>query len=309
MSENCGKARYFETTPDDFKRINGIGPKLENRLFNAGIKYYEQLVAFTPDEIISVLGKLIGISEEKIIKENWIGQARMLAEEKEKPTRSEQPDFLENRLHYASYKLEFLLDDELNIRRTRIDYIQTADQDGWAGWDKERLLAFILRSSGMQILDEGNQSSNPTLGQFESAREDEENNANLPESGSIFIVSDLLPMIEGYNQPFLAVPQDRMISFTVKLNFVLSPKYLNKQFPYIATVGLVKKGDSCQHIVGFDKGVITISESLSLQVTSQAIPTGTYRMFVTVELDPETQKPTGIDNRKEKFKGGILRVY
>ena len=43
------------TTPDDLKRIEGIGPKLSSVLQEAGILTYAQLAAASPDELRAIL--------------------------------------------------------------------------------------------------------------------------------------------------------------------------------------------------------------------------------------------------------------
>jgi hypothetical protein len=310
MSESTGKMQYFDKTPDDLKLIHGIGPKLEDRLLNAGILHYDQLAAYSPDEIVLVLGKLIG-GVEKINQENWIGQAKKLAEESMKvdPARSDLLDSIEERLHYASYKIEFLLDDGSNVRRTRINYIQNANQDSWAGWDQERLVAYIVRSSGMRNPCNEFQPLKSRLDQPDSEKETDERNVSLPESGTFFGVSELFPMVDGENKPYMAVPQDRGLSFGMKLKFALSPKYFGRKLAYIASVGYRKNGSGSAQIVGRVQGELLIAESVSIQVPGQPIPAGVYRMIATVELAPETQKTTGTDQRKIEFTGGLLHVY
>jgi hypothetical protein len=45
---------------------------------------------------------------------------------------------------YATFVVELLLDKHRDVRRTRIVHVQTAAEERWAGWDKERLLHFIM---------------------------------------------------------------------------------------------------------------------------------------------------------------------
>ena len=44
---------------------------------------------------------------------------------------------------YATFVVSLLLDKQGNVRRTRVVHVQTGDEQKWAGWDQERLLAFL----------------------------------------------------------------------------------------------------------------------------------------------------------------------
>ena len=60
--------------PDDLERIIGIGPVFAGRLRAAGIATYAELAAADP----SRLGPLIGVTVERIVREDWVGQAQAL---------------------------------------------------------------------------------------------------------------------------------------------------------------------------------------------------------------------------------------
>src|SRR6266699_5183992 len=64
---------------DDLKLINGIGPAVEKRLNGVGIFTFAQLAALSPADIAAAVADLAGLSAERIIKQDWIGQARKLA--------------------------------------------------------------------------------------------------------------------------------------------------------------------------------------------------------------------------------------
>jgi predicted flap endonuclease-1-like 5' DNA nuclease len=64
---------------DNLRVITGIGPKLETQLHEAGITTFAQLAALDDagiDELESRLGGIPG----RIRRDDWIGQARQLAE-------------------------------------------------------------------------------------------------------------------------------------------------------------------------------------------------------------------------------------
>jgi predicted flap endonuclease-1-like 5' DNA nuclease len=67
---------------DDLQRISGIGPKNESILHNLGIFHFDQIAAWTTNEIAWVDDHLrFG---GRILREEWIRQAKLLAEGKEK---------------------------------------------------------------------------------------------------------------------------------------------------------------------------------------------------------------------------------
>lgn len=66
---------------DDFKLINGIGPAVEKRLHGVGVTNFAQLAALSPADIAAAVAGIAGLTAERIIKQDWIGQARRLMEE------------------------------------------------------------------------------------------------------------------------------------------------------------------------------------------------------------------------------------
>lgn len=66
---------------DDLKLINGIGPAVEKRLNGVGIFTFARLADLSPADIAAAVADLTGLSAERIIKQDWIGQARKLAVE------------------------------------------------------------------------------------------------------------------------------------------------------------------------------------------------------------------------------------
>ena len=62
---------------DDLKLINGIGPTLETKLNKIGIYTFDQIGSFSEDDIREIT-KLIEYSFRRIIRDNWVGQAKKL---------------------------------------------------------------------------------------------------------------------------------------------------------------------------------------------------------------------------------------
>src|SRR5215470_5852233 len=65
-----GDARFSGAgrSGDDFRKIDGIGRVLEQRLWDAGIFTYNDLARRTPEEIAAILAPMAGVSPERIAR-------------------------------------------------------------------------------------------------------------------------------------------------------------------------------------------------------------------------------------------------
>jgi hypothetical protein len=184
----------------EFQQIVGIGPGIEKRLHAAGVTTFEQLAALAPERICELLKGMVGVKPELIERKDWLGQARLLAnqvaqsedaktltveEEDVEMETAEDPDVDSTgaasadthptgaevpstpgasveavpvepaeRQHYSSFLVELLVDDEQHVRRTRIQNIQSGEQDSWAGWEAVRLGRWITGQAGVNLLVE-----------------------------------------------------------------------------------------------------------------------------------------------------------
>jgi len=70
-----------DTSQDDLKVIKGIGPAIEKKLNDAGIRTFEALARLTVDELENILG-----STKRLVKDEGllIAQAKTLAGQKDK---------------------------------------------------------------------------------------------------------------------------------------------------------------------------------------------------------------------------------
>ncbi|MFO7758429.1 MAG: NADH:ubiquinone oxidoreductase [Roseovarius sp.] len=64
--------------PDDLKQIKGVGPKLEQACHNLGYYHFDQIAAWTPDEVAWVDENLVGF-KGRVSRDNWVEQAKTLA--------------------------------------------------------------------------------------------------------------------------------------------------------------------------------------------------------------------------------------
>jgi NADH-quinone oxidoreductase subunit E len=63
--------------PDDLKKISGVGPKLEAELNDMGFFHFDQIAAWTPEQVAWVDARLS--FKGRIERDDWIAQARALA--------------------------------------------------------------------------------------------------------------------------------------------------------------------------------------------------------------------------------------
>jgi hypothetical protein len=66
---------------DDLQQIKGIGQVIAQAMNSVGIHRYADLTKFTPDSLADVLRvEIVSVSPKRIEREDWIGQARALAQ-------------------------------------------------------------------------------------------------------------------------------------------------------------------------------------------------------------------------------------
>ena len=63
---------------DDLKKIKGIGPKLEQLCNRLGFFHFDQIAAWTSDEVAWVDANLEGF-KGRVTRDNWVEQAKLLA--------------------------------------------------------------------------------------------------------------------------------------------------------------------------------------------------------------------------------------
>ncbi len=63
---------------DDLKRIKGIGPKLETACNSIGVYHFDQIAAWSADEVAWVNANLIGF-KGRVTRDKWVEQAKTLA--------------------------------------------------------------------------------------------------------------------------------------------------------------------------------------------------------------------------------------
>jgi len=269
---------------DDFRKIAGIGPVVAQRLQDTGILTYEDLARRTPEEIATVARK----SSESIASQNWIGQARELAGPSPEPSIPRQ--------HYAAFQVEFLLESDNRVRRTRVRQHQTDISDAWPGWDEERLIAFLrdriplatatrpadaldVEPPPMRPPDEPSVSvPSAPASQLSPAAPAEE----LP--SSFLAIEELTPTRDGQRSYVRRPDEPNLVRLTLHVNRIDRP--IPDTFDFSATIAARKLGGHDRVHLDTRQGTIRVSEPLSVQAAGPPLPTGLYRLVVTVDIYP-----------------------
>jgi predicted flap endonuclease-1-like 5' DNA nuclease len=137
------------TGGDNFRLIRGISRSIERRLHEEGILTYANLASLKPQGISAILGDLNGLTPERIIKENWLEQARSLSS-RQGSTKPEKKAVGQDNLAPAkskgptSFVVELLLNEEGQTKRTKVLHVDTGGEETWEGWQEHRLLDFIV---------------------------------------------------------------------------------------------------------------------------------------------------------------------
>jgi hypothetical protein len=130
---------------DELRLIKGIAPAQARRLREGGIVGLPQLAAASPAKIAALVP---GLSAERVVRLGWTQQARKLVSGSASKRRRTAA-VRRGQQRYATFTVELLVDDEDQVRRTRVTHIQSGGQEAWAGWEQDRLVALVRRRAGL----------------------------------------------------------------------------------------------------------------------------------------------------------------
>jgi len=261
----------------------GIGAKSEQRLHDARIATYQDLAAHGPEQ----LAEVAGVSAGRIASNDWIGQARRLAEPADTP--SSEPS-----QHYASFHIELLLDVDDSVRRTKVRHHQSGTDFIWAGWDEDRLLALLrehilLAASGRPTEATDLQSSAPLAaswsGTVPSGIPPETVSPPVGPIPSDLHIEEFTPIHEGERTFNWGCGEPISVRLTLRVNRAktLSEDALDLTAEITARSML---GDSRRWPLGTVQRAILLGEPLSIEPTGPPLPRGLYRVEAAVLIYP-----------------------
>lgn len=271
---------------DDFSKITGIGPVRAQRLWDAGILTYHDLGRHTPEKIAAVLTDIAGISPERIASQNWIEQARDLAGPPPEPSGPRQ--------HYAAFYIEFLLESDNRVRRTKVQHHQTDANDAWPGWDEERLLTFLRDRIPLAVAQWPADIAGP--GPPLLARAPSQPPATIPVGASqppaaapseslppaFLVIEELAPIRDGRISYIGHIDEPISVRLTFRINPTDEP--VGAAFECAVEVSARKLGGHERLPVGTTHGAIRGDDPVSYELTGQPLPAGLYRLVVTVDI-------------------------
>ena len=280
---------------DDFRRIPGIGPALERRLHDAGILTYQDLADRTPEEIAAALANVTGVSAERIAGQDWIGQARQLA--------GPPPEASDPSQRYASFHVEFLLDPDLGVRRTKVHDHQTDTDDAWPGWDEDRLLTLLRDRVPAAAAQE------PTTTAAADLQPPAPPAATLPSvlPPPVLRVEELIIVRDGQRGDLRRPDEPTSVRLTLRAE--------PSDRPHAATVDFTadiaarsKLGDNQRWPLGSTHGAIRGDEPLSVELTGPPLRPGLYRLAATVAVYPGDHPPEAEPFYRRDALGDLIQV-
>jgi hypothetical protein len=289
---------------DDFRKIDGIGRVFEQRLWDAGILTYNDLARRTPEEIAAVLAPMAGISPEHIAS-----QARERA--------GPPPEEAAPRQHYAAFHVEFLLESDNSVRRTKVLHHQTDARDAWPGWDEERLLSFLrdriplpaaatpadapsLESAHAQTRDQEPASAGPVPTGQRSALVP----GRLPSLS--LSIEELAPLRDGQPSYSLSTNEPGSVRLTMRIDSFDTP--IHVPFDFSATIVVRRFGGHDRLPLGTTDGTIRVSDPVSVEVTVPALPADLYRLVVTVDIYPADHSPEEPPLYRKRASGDLMQI-
>ncbi|MCG8351187.1 MAG: hypothetical protein MI924_25735 [Chloroflexales bacterium] len=324
---------------DNFKRISGIGPGVEKRLYNAGIFTYAQLAALSSKDIAALVSDLAGLSIERIEKNDWIGQAQALAKDTEdadlltddgadvsqgafsEDLADDVEDLLAaSRQHYATFKVELLLDAGNSVRRTHISHIQSGEEDIWAGWEASRLLDFFIRLGEVRLPKEELNTPADVTVRLDApvlASAPAPQNPKLFEApispivslGGLLQLRDLEIQAASGAHPSSVLRHGEPFIARLMLELDTKASAAHQQLQYTATLSARSMGSGSRQVVVETQGKLDRADAIVVDGSALSLAPGLYRLEAAVVVHPAGVQPSSISSRKTFFEGSLLQVY
>ncbi len=324
---------------DNLKLINGIGPAVEKRLNGVGIFTFAKLAALSPADIAAAVADLTGLSAERIIKQDWIGQARKLAA---KPTSSDaQQNFeavAESSLpvehaqaatpleepqqstapspvgyHLATFTVELQLDENNNVQSTHIMHIESKREHTWSDLPKTELLYFLDQSAGVNVSTVEPVLANPEETEQVPALVTESvpptSEAAKPTLAGTLHLRDMRIIGADSASPRRILPRDQPFYVHLTLDLTEMTVPANTSLNYKASIYGKSMGSRSGQIVGETEGTIQLADKVTINVNGNPLPEGIFQLTAKVMLAPPHTKPIVRPGTTAVIDGGLVQVY
>ncbi|HMY73140.1 MAG TPA: hypothetical protein PLQ88_15100, partial [Blastocatellia bacterium] len=307
MSNKISRPPSAPRKADDFRIINGLPKTAKAKLHTAGILTFTQLAAMSAHEIAAAVGEETEITAERILREDWIGQAEKLAasnkEEREPvaPPVSHKPN--ETR---TSFALELKLNEDRTVKQTRVMHVESEEKDAeeiWPGWDETHLLSFFAQR-GKIAFPLKHEVKEPAAAPAVSV--EERLNRLFARSGvNASLISAQPPSPSADNLPSTSgAPRSKKLEvfapgseassgstpsgqpYCVRVS--LDSKPAAKQLTYNVTVyakSLSPAAEATQRLViGESEGVLAATDNLACAIEGAKLSQGAYRLSAAVRF-------------------------
>jgi hypothetical protein len=265
-------------SPDDFQQIKGIGEAAARRLHEANIHTFDQLAEKSVAEIAQIVAGAGGRSADRILREDWIGQALQLADQ------AAPADALaDNGQSYARFEVELLLEADNAVRRTKIGQRPHGPTEEWTGWDANRLTAFIADQTNLPLVESGIALS---VDEFEGALR------------SLEIVDKEM------KHPHRLLASDEVFDVCLEVHLPHLTSAAQSPLFYNAVIVAKNLSNGNRKNIGVAQGQLD-AEKLSLSVPGSRLDPGTYRLQVELDFDSAPKQPLV----RTLLSGGLLQVY
>lgn len=330
---------------DDFKIINGIGPAVEARLHRVGIYTFAQLANLTPADIAASVSDLSGLTAERIIKQDWLGQARQLSREStpmesqkdtenviepdqhsrfavkleediQTPMEPQQHAQLEvepqedakaqNGLQpHATFTVELLLNEDNEVLSTELVHVQSGEKESLVGWQASQLIDFLVQRAGLKLLPV---ETSPPIPEVTSP-------APLPAAPTgalnVLHLRELETVSVATNDQCGILPSDQPFDVRLTLDFTDVKVPGNSALNYKANIYARRLGDRRRQTVGETQGTISVipEDKAIINVEGTALQQGIYRLEAAVKLTMTAMDTPLQPELMAHMKGGLLQIY
>jgi hypothetical protein len=323
---------------DKLRLINGIGPAVEKRLNGIGIFTFAQLAALSSADIAAAVAGLAGLSAERIIKQDWIGQARKLAEEStsseaqkyvepvgelstpqeehdqagiplEEPQKDNKTMASKGQFHPATFTVELLLDEDNEVYSTYIMHVQSNREQTWTGWEKTQLVDFLDQSILVKVTPEEPVLANAEEPEYAPAVVVESTPlTTYPELVGTLHLRDLMIIGAESADPRRILSRDQ--PFDVYLTLDLSELTVPSNIPlnYRASIYAKSRGSRSGQVVGEVEGTIKPADTVTINVEGTPLAEGTYKLAATVIVALPGTKLTIKPGTTDSI-GDVIQVY
>jgi len=319
---------------DDFKRINGIRQGIDSRLHRAGIHTYAQLADLSPGDIAASIGNVPGVSAERIVQQDWIGQARLLAEERAMnesqevlaelgPTEQQSNEVVgAGPQHYELFEVELLLDEENNVRRTRVKYATRAEESvekTWGGWDTACLNAFFVQHAAIRLptTEPAPMAAAQIVHALSVASQEPVIRAPEPAAPSTAVATlsgalrlralETMASESGNPVTTLRHSQPLNVRLTLDLSDVAAPA--DMPLNYTAAVYVKNLESGKRMTMGEAHGTLVQAHRASVDLESAGLPQGIYRIEATMVLALPSTVSLPQAGLMAYTEGGLIQVY